>query len=404
MFNGSKAWAATLFLAFLLAFALILPVFAVTVTTDEIEEKQQELEELEKRQRDEKSALEQRMNREAALKDELMQLESRLHGLRAEQVRLAGEIRNVEKEIELVELELAEAEAQLKYQEELLNKRLRAIQQHGVVSYVEVLFDSKSFPDFLTRLHNLSLIASNDLALIEEIQNERDNIQAWKDELEAKKAGLENMRRQVAANEAEIQQAAIDREVLLEELQDEIELNLKAIIDLEEEAQQLDSLIRQLIAEAQSQFSGVEGALHYPIEPPTWVSSGYGWRRDPFSGAQAWHGGIDMAPHNGAANYILAAANGKVIFSGWNGGYGNCIMIDHGGGTVTLYAHMSSLLVERGEVVGKGQRIARAGTTGYSTGVHLHFEVREYNMPPIRYYPSGNPDHRFNPGPYFSKD
>ena len=404
MFSGSKAWVTILFLALFLAVAFSLPVFAVTITNDEIEEKQQELEELEKKQRDEKSALEQRMNREAALKDELMQLENRLHELRAEQVRLAGEIRNVEKEIDYVEMELAEAEKQLKYQEELLNKRLRAIQQHGVVSYVEVLFDSRSFPDFLTRLHNLSIIASNDLVLIEEIQKERDIIQVWKDELEAKKASLENMRRNVAANEAEIQQAAIDREVILDELQDEIELNLKAIIDLEEEAQQLDSLIRRLIAEAQSQFSGVEGALHYPIEPPTWVSSGYGWRRDPFSGAQAWHGGIDMAPHRGAANYILAAANGKVIFSGWNGGYGNCVMIDHGGGTVTLYAHMSSLLVQKGEVVGKGQRIARAGTTGYSTGVHLHFEVREYNMPPVRYYPSGNPDHRFNPGPYFSKD
>jgi len=399
MFTGRNTWVTILLLSLFLGSAFILPVFAVT--TDEIEEKQQELEELEKRQRDEKSALEQRLNREASLKEELKQLEEEIQELRMERERLAREISLVEEEIGEAEAELEEAEDRLRYHEDLLDLRLRAIQLHGVVSYVEVLFNSKSFPDFLTRLHNLSVIASNDLTLLEEIQEERAIIQGWKDELESKKANLGNMRDQVAANEARMEQAAVDRENLLIELKEEIEINLKAIQDLEDEAQELDSLIQQLIAERQSQFSGVEGALHYPIEPPTWISSGYGWRRDPFSGARAWHGGVDIAPHHGAANYILAAADGEVIYSGWNGGYGNCIMIDHGDGTVTLYAHMSTLLVQKGDIVGKGQRIARAGTTGYSTGVHLHFEVREFNMPPVRNYPSGNPDYRQNPMNYF---
>ncbi|MCJ7806428.1 MAG: M23 family metallopeptidase, partial [Clostridia bacterium] len=86
---------------------------------------------------------------------------------------------------------------------------------------------------------------------------------------------------------------------------------------------------------------------------------------------------------------------------GWSGGYGNCIMIDHGGGTVTLYAHMSSLLVQTGAIVAKGKQIARAGTTGYSTGVHLHFEVREFNKPAVRNYSGGDPDHRYDPMLYF---
>lgn len=399
MFNRKSYWFTILLLSVFIVSLFAAPVLGMI--TEEIDEKQQELEDVEKRRRDERSALEQRLNREAALKEEIRLLEERIHELRLEQERLAREISLVEGEIGYAEAELADAEGNLSYQEDLLKQRLRAIQQHGVVSYVEVLFDSSSFSDFLTRLHNLSIIASNDLRLIEEIQKERDIIQAWKDELEDKKTSLENMRNQVAGNEAEMSQAAVDREALLVDLQDEISLNLKAIQDLEREAQELDALIRRLIAEAASQFSGVHGALHWPIEPPTWISSGYGWRRDPFSGAQAWHGGIDLAPHHGAANYILAAAEGSVIYSGWNGGYGNCIMIDHGGGTVTLYAHMSSLLVQKGEVVTKGQRIARAGTTGYSTGVHLHFEVREYNKPPVRHYPSGGADHRYNPMNYF---
>ncbi len=399
MTTGRNVWFIILLISLFLAFAVVMPVSAVT--NDEIETRQQELQEIEKKRRDEKSALEQRLNREAALRDELKQLENRMHELRLEQERLTGEIILVENEISQAELELAEAEEQLRQQEDLLKLRLRAIQQYGLVTYFEVLFDSSSFHDFLTRLHNLSIIANNDLRLIEEIQAERDMIQIWKDELELKKSNLENIRRQVTNNKTEMEQLVANREIMIGDLQSEISLNLKAIKDLEEEAQKLDALIRKLIAEATSQFSGLKGALHYPIEAPTWISSGFGWRRDPFSGAQAWHGGVDMAPHNGAANYIIAAAEGKVIFSGWNGGYGNCIMIDHGNGTVTLYAHMSSLQVQVGEIVFRGQRIARAGTTGYSTGVHLHFEVREYNKPPVRSYPSGGLDHRYNPMNYF---
>jgi len=396
---GIFKWFIYLILTVFLIISFALPVYANL--TEEIEARQQELEEIEKKQREERSALEQRLNREAALQEELQQLETRIHELRQEQERLAGDIALVEVEIGQVEEELSEAEEQLRYQEDLLKLRLRAIQQHGVISYVEVLFESSSFSDFLIRLHNLSLIAGNDLRLIEEIQVERDIIHTWKEELETKKRNLENMRAQVAANENELERAAGDRNVILSELQGEIALNMKAIQDLENEAQQLDEVIRKLLAEAASQFSGLHGALHYPIEAPTWISSGYGWRRDPFSGAQAWHGGVDMAPLNGAANYIIAAEEGKVIFSGWNGGYGNCIMIDHGGGTVTLYAHMSSLLVKVGDIVTRGQRIGRAGTTGYSTGVHLHFEVREFNKPAIRTYPSGGADHRYNPMNYF---
>ncbi len=396
MITCKRLWMITLLVALITATAFF-PVYALT--NDEIESRQEELEQVERRRSDEKSALEYRLNREAALKEEIKELENRLHELRLEQERLSGEIVVVEGEIDHAENELADAEDRLSYQEDLLKLRLRAIQQYGVVSYIEVLFESQSFPDFLTRLYNLSIIASNDLRLIEEIQAERNIIQAWKDELEQKKSDLERMRSQVSANAEEMRRAAGDREYLLGELQEEIVLNLKAISDLEEESQRLDEEIRRLIAE--SQFSGIDGLLHWPIEPPATISSGYGWRRDPFSGNQAWHGGIDIAPHYGAANYIIAAERGEVVFSGWNGGYGNCIMIDHGGGTVTLYAHMSSLLVAKGDIVERGQRIARAGTTGYSTGVHLHFEVREFERPPVRYYPNGSPDHRYNPMNYF---
>ncbi|HSW35897.1 MAG TPA: peptidoglycan DD-metalloendopeptidase family protein [Candidatus Limnocylindrales bacterium] len=386
---------------FILVFLVIVPADpAFSNIPDTIRDKQRELEEVEKQRREEQGALNQRLNREASLKVELEQLGNRLQDLQQELERLNLEIGIVVKEIALAEQALVEAEELLSYREDLLRIRLRAIQQHGFVTYLEVLLDVSSFSDFLTRLHNLRIIASNDMRLLEEFQADRDNIQTWKDELELKRSNLESMRQQVAANEAEIERATADRVTILGNLQGEIALNLRAIQDLEDEAQQLDSLIRRLIAES-SQFSGLTGALLWPVEPQTWISSGFGWRRDPFSGAQAWHGGVDIAPHGGAANYILAAEAGKVIFAGWKGGYGNTIMIDHGGGTVTLYAHMSSLLLEADAIVIRGQRIGRAGTTGFSTGVHLHFEVREYQKPSTRSFPRGGPDHRHNPMTYF---
>jgi murein DD-endopeptidase MepM/ murein hydrolase activator NlpD len=144
--------------------------------------------------------------------------------------------------------------------------------------------------------------------------------------------------------------------------------------------------------------SGFTGRLQWPMESPYVITSPFGWRRDPFTGAQAWHGGLDIAPYYGAPNYILAAEAGRVILAGWNGGYGNCIMIDHGNNVVTAYGHMSSLLVKTGDWVSRGKRIARAGTTGNSTGVHLHFEVWDYNRPALR---SGYPnDRRHNPEEY----
>ena len=280
--------------------------------------------------------------------------------------------------------------------------------KQAIVNQREVGIDTESFsdalkyivrqsPDAVSYTHLLRIIASNDQRLVEEIRAERDRIEAMKEELEQKKNRLEGMRRQTLAHQEEVSRVVSTRETVLKELQQEIARNLKAIKDLEQESQRLENIIRDLMRG--SGGSGVSGKLCYPIEPTTWVSSGFGWRRDPFTGATSWHGGVDIATY-GRANYILAAESGRVVLARWNGGYGNCIIIDHGGGTATLYAHLSSISVGAGQTVSRGQRIGRAGTTGNSTGVHLHFEVREYNKPPYRYYPSGAPDHRYNPMSY----
>ena len=119
------------------------------------------------------------------------------------------------------------------------------------------------------------------------------------------------------------------------------------------------------------------GRFIYPVNGR--ISSNYGYRVHPISGARRLHAGMDIAAGTGTP--IGAAGNGTVIFAGWRGGYGNCIMIDHGGGIVTLYGHQSSLATSVGQSVSTGQTIGYVGSTGYSTGPHLHWEVRVNGSP-----------------------
>lgn len=385
--------------AVLVLFNLLTAVVPAHAAT--LEQKQKEKEAIERQLGRQQGNLKQQRQDEAALKGELSRLDQRMQELQADLARINGEIAAAEREIARVEADLTAAEEELAFKDDLLKRRLRAIYEQGYVSYLDVLLGANSFSDFLTRFNSLRIIASNDQRLVEEVRAERDRIEALKEELEERKNKLEGMRRRILDNQAEVSRIVSTRETVLKDLQDKVASNIKAIKDLEQESQRLENEIQALMrAGRDSGGGGIGGKLCYPIEPTTWISSGFGWRRDPFTGATSWHGGVDIATY-GRPNYILAAEKGKVIMAGWNGGYGNCIIIDHGGGTATLYGHLSSYLVSVGQSVSRGQRIARAGTTGNSTGVHLHFEVREYNKPPYRYYPGGAPDYRYNPMSYF---
>ncbi len=385
----------------ILASILVLLTFATTVLpvyATEIENKQQDKRNIDRQIEEKKSDLKQQRKDEAALKVELDRLDRRLRELQTELDEINEEIAVTEENIARAEVELAAAEKEFAAKEELFKCRLRSIYEQGYVSYIDVLFGASSFGDFLTRFNNLRIIAANDQRLVDEIRAERDRIEAMKEELERQKGELEGMRRQILANREEVERVTITREAVLKDLQAEISRKLKLIQDLEEESQRLGSYIQSLIRKDGG--GGVSGNLCWPVEYPNYITSGFGWRTDPIVGGSKWHGAIDIGTY-GMPNYIFAAEAGRVSLAEWNGGYGNCIIIDHGGGTATLYAHLSSYLVSRGQIVSRGQRIAKAGTTGYSTGVHLHFEVYEYNKPPYRYYDNGKPDYRYNPMSYF---
>lgn len=400
-----------------LAIAAVVPAYASP--QDELDAKLQEQENLNERMRQERINLQQQRGREEALKEELGQLDSSLEALRAELNRLADEIKKTEAEIAVIEAELAEAEARLAYRESLLKRRLRAIHEHGSVTFLEVLLDSSSFSQFLTRLRNMQHIISNDQELLDEVRAERSRIQTEKEKLDQKKSELEGMRRETRSREEEVERTMASRAGVLAELQDEITRRQSAIREMEHEAEALERLIIELLrARSGGAYDGFENPF-WPVDGSNFITSFFGWRRSPFTGAWQYHGGIDIGGlwnrwplsrfYIGRPAYVLAADDGVVAFSGisegggifyqrspgrdefrnpqyWTraGAFGSLIIIDHGTDGShdwsSVYAHLHSRLVGEGDHVVRGQRIAVVGSTGSSTGPHLHFEVRRDNI------------------------
>lgn len=387
-----------LFMIALLAATLVLPGYANTLQQkeQEMEQSQDELSELQSTLESRSSELAEYQNEERRLLGDLHRLETNLSSLRNELNNLEQVIKHTENDIAVKEDELAEAEALVAERDELLKMRLRAIYENGDTGYLDVLFNAYSFAEFLTRLHDLKLIAELDLQLLEEAFLERMAVQEQKEELELEKAALEDYRQQRLSREDELNRQLAEREVLLASVTEAIDAQEQAIRELEEEAQRVEELIKRLQEEMRrltAQFTP-SGELQWPVADygTGWITSPFGNRTHPITGRPGvFHGGVDIGiPHNrwpasrsynGNPVHILAADHGVVSVAGNQGGYGRTVIIEHGqldngADLTTLYAHAHTLLVSPEQKVVRGEPIAIVGSTGASTGPHLHFEVR----------------------------
>ncbi len=256
-----------------------------------------------------------------------------------------------------------------------LGKRVRDIYIHGQISYLDVLFGAKDFNDLMTRMDFLKRIIRRDYNLVTEVA-------AVKDQLELAQAELEKDRETQAEQESRAHKARLDMEekvgrqqALIERLKTD-----KALIDQQYEelmaaSRQVGAMIRER-GDGGVQASG-SGAMIWPISGP--VTSEFGWRVHPITGSQRFHSGVDIGGDYGQS--VHAAQSGTVEYAGWISGYGNAVIINHGGGITTLYGHNQSLAVSEGQSVSQGQTIAYCGSTGNSTGPHCHFEVRRNGEP-----------------------
>lgn len=285
--------------------------------------------------------------------------------------------------VNIIEKEVKEKQEELDGRQETLRKRVRTIYEEGQVSYFEVLLQSTDISDFISRIEYLGSLVDNDQKILTDIQIQKDQLDEKKEVLIAKKDEAEKLRTQAIAAKNYLDSTKNQKEVALadnKKYQDELLIQIEK---MEKDSKALEAKIREL----QKKNSGIIGSVGVWPTPGYWyITSPYGYRTHPITRKYTLHSGVDIAAPNRAR--IVAAGAGVVIYSGWYGAYGNAVIVDHGNGLSTLYGHMSSIAVANGRAVVGGQTIGYVGSTGWSTGPHLHFEVRKNGTPttPMQYY------------------
>lgn len=273
--------------------------------------------------------------------------------------------------------------------------RVAATYKYGAAGYLEVLLEARDVSDLAATSYKLRAVLDMDRSIIEDIRG----LEADLNERRARLAELRSRARREEARAAElrdevrgltqerrelterVREERAERERILRAKQADKAEYERLVADLQAESREL----AQELAESRWRAGAPgEGELAWPTDGR--AGSGFGWRTHPIFGTRRLHAGVDVGGPTGQP--IVAAADGRVVHAGWRGGYGMAVVIDHGGGLATLYAHQSAVLVDAGEVVSRGQQVGRLGSTGWSTGPHLHFEVRVNGEPrdPMNWY------------------
>lgn len=373
--GNSKRWTALFVAATMLASA------AGTVLANNLND---QLDSVQRRMQDQQNRASQAQQQVNSVSGQLKKIQGDLDGATAEYHTIQSKLSYTEEQIEINTGVLEKAERNLSERSKILNKRMRDIYENGQVSYLDVLLGAHDFGDFTTRMDILKRVVSQDITLITKVKAERELVLQKKAELERDRAAIAELHKAAAEKRLAISARKNEREAVLASAVNERDTAEQAYQELLETSRQIEQMIRSQSGGNNSAASST-GALIWPASGP--ITSPYGWRTHPIFGTQRYHSGIDIGADYG--DTVSAADGGVVIYADWMGGYGKAVIIDHGGGISTLYAHNSELLVSEGERVRKGQAISRVGSTGYSTGPHLHFEVRENGSPvsPMGYLP-----------------
>lgn len=303
--------------------------------------------------------------------------------LDAQMAEAAAKVKNLENQITALQLEIDAKEEEIKRlteqeaeNRELFKLRMRALYEDNNSSYLDILLSSGSLSDFFYRLDMIRQVAHYDQKVISDIVNQKQKVEEATAILEQKKEEIQSVKKTADAEKARLSSLISENTKIMNQLEKDIAAYQKEYKKFEQETANIQAQIRSLTAPktggaAPAKYSG--GVMQWPAPGYQTITSYFGNRLHPVLKVYKLHTGIDIAAPSGAS--VVAASDGTVVISGYSNAYGNYIVIDHGGGISTLYGHHSSNLVSKGAVVQRGQKIAKVGSTGWSTGPHLHFEV-----------------------------
>ncbi|TDT63710.1 murein hydrolase activator EnvC family protein [Fonticella tunisiensis] len=386
-----KRWL-SLLLVFIFSFSTLSFAFGET-----IKDKQEQLNQV-------KDKIDDLQNKIEDVKDQKEDVLAEIDKISSEMDKLQNEINGINKQMGAVKAEIDQTNKNLEkavkeYETEkgLYAERLRAMYINGSEGYPEVLLSSKSFSDFITNIDMVKKIMEYDKKILTEMKQKQDEIQKQKEKLESKQKELAQLQASVEQKKAALAKENAEKQKYYSKLKQDHAALEKMLDEEEEESRALSKEINRLLASAPSRgggntsYSGSKTGILKVSDigriPP--ITSPFGWRVHPILKVPKYHSGIDIGIPSGTPVYAMS--DGTVIIARYYGSYGNTVVIDHGGGITSLYAHNSALLVSEGQQVKKGQMISKSGSTGRSTGPHLHFEVRQNGDPinPMPYYVVG---------------
>ena len=380
-------------LAGFMVLLILLPMFTMimggagAVTQSEIDALKQEQAESQARQEELKDQLAEAEEKQSAAEEQRSLLLAQLDAINDELDNINAQIALYDEQIAQKEAERKETEAKEQAQYELFCQRVRAMEEEGTVSYWSILFNADSFSDMLDRLADIDAVMDYDNQIMDELIATREELERLQAELESARADEQAVKEEQEVKKAEQQAKVAEAEKVLEELNQNVE-EVNRQLEAEDEAAaaiQADIEKKQAELEAQRQQQNVtlpvsSTGFQWPLPASNLkLTSAFGYRIHPVTHVPHSHTGIDVSATTGTP--ITAAKSGQVIISekgtGSTWSYGEYVVIDHGDGTTTLYAHMSYRAASEGQIVTQGQYIGDVGATGNVTGPHLHFEVRK---------------------------
>ncbi len=379
MIRNKKLRAAAAFLALvILALALMPAGPALAVSQSEIDALEEQRDELKAQREEMQAGIDELKNQQAGVLEQKRALDEQNEVYRQELELIEEQVSLYTRLVDEKAAELEKATADEAEQLAIYKQHVRAMEENGEYTYLSIIFGSRSLSQLMSNLDMIGEIMDADKRIYDQYTAAREDAEEIKAEYETTLSALADKQAEYEAEKADLEAKIAEANDMIAQLEEEINSNYDLYLEVLAQEEALESDIQNMIAEMERQEAANSitstGTYIWPL-PGYSPGSAYGWRMHPIYHEMRFHAGEDIGAPSGTP--ILAADSGMATVIADNGnGYGNYIMINHGGGRVTLYAHMSAFAISNGATVSQGQVIGYVGSTGNSTGPHLHFEVR----------------------------